>query len=1544
MKRRLLNIVFALVLLLSLGLVTAAPAVAMVNLSVTVSPDTASTADADYNIFFTTQAMLAAGTDTITVVFPDDTGVTPGSLAGTVAVAAGADIPITTMTGNAVARTVTITTPVSASNGNMVKIKLTGGITNPSSAGMYTLSVETSQEPGLVTFPSYEITGGAPPPPITTLTVEVQPSDTSAGETISPAVQVKAVDGGGTPISGLNIMASLIGTGTLSGTLTQATDGSGIATFDDLSIDVAGTGKVLHFADNGNTVDSNPFEILVGPVAGLAVVTQPSNTVAGVIISPAVQVKALDDFGNLVVGQDIAVTLISGMGGLVGTTTQITDGSGIATFNDLWINVAGIDKKLRFTADSVISDSDTFTIFHADLAKYHVITEFVTYIAGVPFDVTIEAVDPYGNLLGADYVPDGPYQWVTTASNAPDGTPPDISAPLEEGDFTAGVAVKTVTLYCAEEGVLFTAVDDSGFGGTSWEKTILPGDAVSIVVSPDDTTITADDTQEYTAQATDSWGNIFSVTEVTTFVIDGDHGGTWLDNLYSAGYVGEWQVQGQYDTLTDNATLTVTPGAVADLDIIDEPSDTIAGLPIGPLTVKAVDQHGNPVPGATIDVSENGGYVFDAGQLQQDTGVDGIATFADLVINTAATGYQLHFASGVAAVDSDSFEITPAEFAAYTVLPEDVTYTAGIPFDVTITATDQFGNPVGDEHEPGGDYTWETNASDAPYGDEPDIGTVVADDFSDGVATKNVTLYCAEDGVTFTVTDNTTATGTSDGITVIHGEDITSFVISPDDKSITADDTQEYTSNAADTWGNEFSVTDVTTFSIEDGAGGEWDGNLYEPGYVGVWLVKGDYSPWTDNTTLTVTPGVAFELIIADGTQPTDTRAGEAISPVTVVVKDEDGNVIPGQEIIASLLGDGTLNSVSGNLTLVSNASGNVTFDDLWIDLVGEKQLRFTADAKSVDSNPFMITPGATAAFTFVTIPSPQDAGVSFEITVNAVDAFGNPTPAYIGTANLTDLTGTIEPAVTDNFTVGVWTDNVTLHYGHPMFETMEDTITATDTVDIGITGTSDPFTLKPYAVYNDDTGKGYASIQEAIDDASPGDTIIVGPGEYVEDLTIDKDLTLVSSHGPTETKLTGTGANPVVEVGDHDITIHGFEIDPGLVGVGIPVISAGTTVTIEDDVIYGNMFGGIYVGSDNGTLNIFNSLIAENGGFGIYIGSVDGGGSANITGNVIGAWEDDYYDLVGNGEAGIDIDGIYNGSTVTIEGNIISQNLGKGIYVGELDAGSLEVLNNDIKDNRKKGIRIYDVYNNGSADIHYNSIVGNDWSGNQVGIKYDYDSEEEYVDATCNWWGDVAGPCIETNPYYETDGDAVSRYVNYIPWLVQSELDEGWNIWSRPIVPDENSWEELVATFDGAPAAYFFNSETQYWDSPANAGPLDAFYFKMAEATTIRYCINSEATFPSQKAMKMGWNLVGLAELHEMEASEALLDAYWGTGVAEDLTGYSKVISLSLNGEFWNFLRPAIMKGPSPYMLPCKGYWVFMVNDGTLGGFTTTPIVEVAP
>jgi len=305
----------------------------------------------------------------------------------------------------------------------------------------------------------------------------------------------------------------------------------------------------------------------------------------------------------------------------------------------------------------------------------------------------------------------------------------------------------------------------------------------------------------------------------------------------------------------------------------------------------------------------------------------------------------------------------------------------------------------------------------------------------------------------------------------------------------------------------------------------------------------------------------------------------------------------------------------------------------------------------------------------------------------------------------------------------------------------------------------------------------------------------------------------------------------------------------------------------------------------------------------------------------------------------------------VTISGNTITgATSGKNIYPSEdylpwvspdLLSTNVNITNNDIQDGAW-GIKIgYDGTGDPSlmaatTTINFNNISGNTLYGVENTIATD-------VDATCNWWGDVAGPDHWTNPYSGwTDGDEATSDVDYIPWLIQSELAEDWNIWSVPIAPDEDSWVQMQADLveAGVVSIYYFDSATQFWGAdPDDAGPLDAFYIKMPDDARVRYCISSDATFPGQKAMKVGWNLVGLAELHDMHVDEAVLDAYWGTGVAGDLTGYSKVISPSLNGDYWIWQRDG---GETPDMYPTRGYWVFMVNDGTLGGFTLTPIVEV--
>jgi hypothetical protein len=93
------------------------------------------------------------------------------------------------------------------------------------------------------------------------------PTDTAAGQTISPAVMVAVVDPFGNTVTSDNsdTITLTIGTnpggGTLSGTLTVTARG-GLATFADLSIDLAGDGYTLHATTTGLTdADSGAFRI-----------------------------------------------------------------------------------------------------------------------------------------------------------------------------------------------------------------------------------------------------------------------------------------------------------------------------------------------------------------------------------------------------------------------------------------------------------------------------------------------------------------------------------------------------------------------------------------------------------------------------------------------------------------------------------------------------------------------------------------------------------------------------------------------------------------------------------------------------------------------------------------------------------------------------------------------------------------------------------------------------------------------------------------------------------------------------------------------------------------------------------------------------------------------------------------------------------------------------------------------------------------------------------------------------------------------------------
>src|SRR5947208_6375640 len=204
------------------------------------------------------------------------------------------------------------------------------------------------------TSSAFTITAGT----ATELVFGTEPGTTVANHQISPVVKVRALDAFG------NIAAGFTGAVTValgsnaeigSATCRESVEaGGGAATFFDLSVDKAGRGYTLTASARASAfVTRTPFDVTPGTATQLAFTVQPANTVAGAVISPAVQVTALDAAGNPVPGYsgNVAVTLGNNPGAsTLGGTTSVATVSGVASFSTLTLDKTGTSYALTASA------------------------------------------------------------------------------------------------------------------------------------------------------------------------------------------------------------------------------------------------------------------------------------------------------------------------------------------------------------------------------------------------------------------------------------------------------------------------------------------------------------------------------------------------------------------------------------------------------------------------------------------------------------------------------------------------------------------------------------------------------------------------------------------------------------------------------------------------------------------------------------------------------------------------------------------------------------------------------------------------------------------------------------------------------------------------------------------------------------------------------------------------------------------------------------------------------------------------------------------
>ncbi|WP_292465933.1 NosD domain-containing protein [Methanolobus sp.] len=204
--------------------------------------------------------------------------------------------------------------------------------------------------------------------------------------------------------------------------------------------------------------------------------------------------------------------------------------------------------------------------------------------------------------------------------------------------------------------------------------------------------------------------------------------------------------------------------------------------------------------------------------------------------------------------------------------------------------------------------------------------------------------------------------------------------------------------------------------------------------------------------------------------------------------------------------------------------------------------------------------------------------------------------------------------------------------------------------------------------------GFGNSTISAALANATNGDTIVVTDGTYVENIDVDKEVTIISERGATNaTVQASTSSDHIFNITVNNVTVSGFNI-------------TGSTFSNNAGVYLNNVLN----------CNISNNIIVDNN-YGIFLSSSN---NNTISNNLV----------TENSNSGISI---VSSNNNTLRNNIVNNNQDSGIYIYLSNANSL--INNTVGNNSDIGVSIQysenTIMDNNTMSLNlYNfRLIGND-------------------------------------------------------------------------------------------------------------------------------------------------------------------------------------------------------------------------------------------
>ena len=219
-------------------------------------------------------------------------------------------------------------------------------------------------------------------------------------------------------------------------------------------------------------------------------------------------------------------------------------------------------------------------------------------------------------------------------------------------------------------------------------------------------------------------------------------------------------------------------------------------------------------------------------------------------------------------------------------------------------------------------------------------------------------------------------------------------------------------------------------------------------------------------------PGLTFPTPTIDGS--TDATDGAMSVTVQNIGNAALNAVAPGLAIgpdFTQVAGSGTPTDCTSTFALTPGASCNLSIEFAPKSPANgplSESATFTDNALNASPSASQSialsgtgTPSPATHFS-VTASSPQTAGVSFTFTVTALNSSNSTATGYTGTVQFSSSDGLASLPAGYTFTTGAGGDNGVHTFLVTLNTPPTQTITATDTVNSAITGTSSPITINP--------------------------------------------------------------------------------------------------------------------------------------------------------------------------------------------------------------------------------------------------------------------------------------------------------------------------------------------------------------------------------------------------------------------------------------------------------------------------------------------------